>query len=55
MEAIAVVRGFVTGVSRVNRAGLLCVSMLLFWLAPIAGGVFGGLLYRWLSSAVEKV
>ena len=30
-------------------------QLWLFWLAPIAGGVLGGLLYRWLPSEGEKV
>src|SRR5208282_1139584 len=33
MRAIAVAGGFVSGISRLSRAGLLFVSMLLFWLA----------------------
>ena len=28
-------------------------QLWLFWLAPIVGGVLGGLLYRWLTSGVE--
>ena len=30
-------------------------QLWLFWLAPIVGGVLGGLLYRWLASEVEEV
>jgi aquaporin Z len=30
-------------------------QLWLFWLAPIVGGVLGGLLYRWLPSEMEKV
>jgi aquaporin Z len=30
-------------------------QLWLFWLAPITGGVFGGLLYRWLPSEDDKV
>jgi aquaporin Z len=28
-------------------------QLWLFWLAPIAGGALGGLLYRWLTSEAE--
>jgi len=30
-------------------------QLWLFWLAPIVGGVLGGLLYRWLASEVAAV
>ncbi|SCB62238.1 aquaporin Z [Rhizobium aethiopicum] len=37
-------------------AGVWAVQQLwLFWLAPIAGGVIGGALYRWLSSEPDGV
>ena len=38
-----------TGVA-VFAGGLALQQLWLFWLAPIAGGIFGGVTYRWLSS-----
>ncbi|ESQ84051.1 aquaporin [Asticcacaulis sp. AC466] len=38
-----------TGVA-VFAGGWALHQLWLFWLAPIAGGVFGGVTYRWLSS-----
>ncbi|WP_370677243.1 aquaporin Z [Pleomorphomonas sp. PLEO] len=38
-----------TGVA-VFAGGWALQQLWLFWLAPIAGGIFGGVTYRWLSS-----
>ncbi|MDV6330355.1 aquaporin Z [Asticcacaulis sp. 201] len=38
-----------TGVA-IFAGGWALHQLWLFWLAPIAGGVFGGVTYRWLSS-----
>jgi aquaporin Z len=33
--------------------GWALAQLWLFWVAPIAGGVIGGVLYRWLSQDIE--
>jgi aquaporin Z len=35
--------------------GLALAQLWLFWLAPLIGGVLGGVLYRWLSAQPDGV
>ncbi|MEF0943079.1 aquaporin Z [Rhizobium sp. BR 362] len=43
-----------TGVA-IFAGGWAIQQLWLFWLAPIAGGVIGGMLYRWLSTEPDGV
>ena len=43
-----------TGVA-IFAGGWAIQQVWLFWLAPIAGGVIGGMLYRWLSTEPDGV